>query len=148
MLKTKSSIAIIAIKYQLDFIRLFGSAVNNTKNARDYDLLVGAKLLSLSDRNSLQEELTITLGKKVDIVQFKEDLSPLLVQEIVKHSVPLWEKPATKNKPAGSLSYFFLVERFLPIAEDELLAFSAKNKMESIKSVQKNLKKKGNSRVA
>ncbi len=121
-------------KYRLDFIRLFGSAVVSKEKARDIDIAIGLRFLSLSERSEFIASLEKIFKKKIDLIVLSTRLSPLLIQEIGCHSIPLWEKPRS-----GRLVYAELMSKLMAIAEDERLSFSQKLRNESIKTAQRRL---------
>ena len=116
--ETQTRVSKIARKTGLEFIRLFGSSVRSWKKARDVDVVLGAKKpLTLSQLSLLHSELQKIFDKEVDIVELKRQLSPTLILEIVRTSVPLWDKPKS-----GHLAYIEKIEPLVAVAGDEQIA--------------------------
>lgn len=120
----------------ITFIRLFGSAVRNPATARDVDLLVGPQILSWKELAQLSGDLEGHFGQAVDVIQFTLGINPYLVQDIAEHSRCLWEEPEI-----GRRDYAILLDRFLAVSGDEILAFPNKLRYENHERVIKVIKK-------
>ena len=123
----KTSIQKVAKENKLDFIRIFGSYPRTKKTSRDIDLVIGGAPLTLKSFSLLHSAFQKIFKKPVDLIQLRPDLSPRLVIDIAKYSIPIWEKPGV-----GLKYYADLMDRFMPIAQDELLSYPPELKMESI----------------
>ena len=136
--KQKAAISAAARKAGLDFIRLFGSATQSLSAARDLDLAVGSRPLSLAQLSLLVSAFEKIFNKPVDVVQLgqlRRGSSPWLIKEIGARSIALWEKPKS-----GRSAYVESIEPLLAIAEDEILAFPKELKRESLRLAQRRLR--------
>lgn len=131
----KNRLAAVALRSGLEFVRLFGSGARNLRAARDLDIAVGGHSLSLEQISELVAEFEVILGKPIDLIQVRNGLSPLLVKEIARDSLLLWEKPRT-----GLLFYTETMDRLYAVAEDEQLAYSRELRDASMRQMQKRLR--------
>ncbi len=116
----------------VSYIRLFGSAIRSLKKARDIDIVVGhSKKLTLSQYSILSSGVEKVFHKPIDIVELRSGLSPLLIFEIGKTSIPLFENPKK-----GLEDYINKIEPLLGIANDEILSFPKKLRDQSFKLMQ------------
>lgn len=119
----------------LGFIRLFGSTVRLPATARDVDVAVGPNGLTLAQLSLLQSTLEKIFKKQVDIISLVSVKNPVLIQEIGRHSMPLWE-----DKRGGRSAYIVMMDRLLAIAQDERLAFPKELRDQSLAIMRKRLR--------
>jgi uncharacterized protein len=86
---SRKEIARIASAHGARRVRVFGSAARGEEDAHDLDLLVEmGEDRSLYDLVALSEELSETLGLKVDVLT-DEELSPYIREQILAEAQPL-----------------------------------------------------------
>ena len=129
-----AAVARVAEQARLDFILLFGSALDRPEGARDVDLAVGAGRLGLQELTDLKDRLEAILRKPADLVPLRPGLSPVLVREIACRSRMLWASEA------GRARYAELIDRLLAVAEDDLLSCPRELRDEALRSVQERLR--------
>lgn len=88
-----SQIREIAIKYKVESVVLFGSrARGDHSDTSDYDIAIFGKHLSLMDQMLLRGALEdIHTLKKIDVVFVSEDLNEVLMENIKKEGVVIYE---------------------------------------------------------
>jgi predicted nucleotidyltransferase len=123
-----------AKRHGVNFIRLFGSAVDSLDRANDVDLLIDSQNLTMENRLAMASELEDIFQKKVDLITLYQGINPLLVLEIASHSVPVFESSS------GREIYANLIDRYHAVAIDEKLRMSSDEIKEIINSRQKELK--------
>ena len=131
----KKRIGAIARRHGLQFVRIFGSGARSLERARDIDLVVDGKSLAFSDFSELVGQFEAIFNKPVDLVRLHSDLSPVLIQEIARESVPLWEELRS-----GRIAYASLIDRLHAVAADEMLSYPQELRAESIRAVQRRLR--------
>lgn len=77
----------LANKYHAFNPRVFGSVARNSKQANDIDLLFSFEpCASLLDEAGLERELTLLLGKKVDLIgddTIRDEFKPFILSEAI-----------------------------------------------------------------
>lgn len=129
-----SAIRKAAFHAGLDFVRFFGSSLQSLTGARDIDVIIGAKPLTLDALSKFSSALEKLFKKPIDIIQLRSNLSPTLILEIARTSAVIWEKPRT-----GLITYIELIDKLVAVAADEKLAFPAELQKLSIKQRSRSL---------
>lgn len=131
-LNQKQAIKHTAKEAGVSYIRVFGSAIKSFKKARDIDIVVScSQRMTLAQYSIISSGLEKVFHKSIDIVELKPGLSPRLILEIGKTSIPLFEKPKK-----GRIDYINSIDPLLGIAMDEILGFPKELKKKSLKIMQ------------
>ncbi|MGE0525728.1 MAG: nucleotidyltransferase family protein, partial [Bdellovibrionales bacterium] len=102
----KLGIKKIAESYGFSFVRVFGSSLKSYEKARDIDLVVPPVHVNSPALLDLVSELESLFQKKLDLIFLSEKISPALILEIARESVPYTSpRLAGKTTPAGSTNF-------------------------------------------
>jgi predicted nucleotidyltransferase len=125
----------LAKKYNLSFVRLFGSYRLNPNLARDVDIVIFPPLTQQKDTLALIKDLEFLFRKPVDLTMLSSHTSPTLAREIAKNSQAIFE-----DKTNGRRNYITIMDTLLAKADEYCLYNSQKFRISEMEKKIRKLK--------